>query len=71
MYERNEMSQDIEIRDSTWELLDDVSEIKDKTVSALVDEILSDWLKKHYDEIIEKAELEENAEGDEGEEAEQ
>ena len=65
------MSQDIEIRDSTFGMLDDVSEVRDETVSALADRILSEWLKKHYDEIMERAELEEGTDGDEGEESEQ
>jgi len=55
---------DIEIRDNTWDMLDDVATVKDSTVSALADRILSRWLEKHYESIMAKAEQQPEAEQD-------
>jgi len=55
---------DIEVRDNTWDELDDVATARDTTVSALADRILSRWLEKHYESIMAKAEQQPEAEQD-------
>jgi len=55
---------DIEVRDNTWDELDDVATARDMTVSALADRILSRWLEKHYESIMAKAEQQPEAEQD-------
>jgi len=58
------MPVDIEIRDNTWDMLDDVAGARDTTVSALADRILSRWLEKHYESIMAKAEQQAEVEED-------
>jgi predicted DNA-binding ribbon-helix-helix protein len=62
--ERMGMPVDVEIRDNTWDELDDVATARDTTVSALADRILSRWLEKHYESIMAKAEEQPEAEQD-------
>jgi len=58
------MPVDIEIRDNTWDMLDDVATARDTTVSALADRILSRWLEKHYESIMAKTEQQAEVEED-------
>ncbi len=55
------MGYEVEMRSSIWERLEELAELKDETVTSLVDKIVSEYISENYESIIEGSQDEEDS----------